>query len=492
MVMGFFNPKSPAILPTPDEDDDDTPFIKRRCFVVMPFGQKFDSQQLNELARTGFKIEPGANVERINFDHTYDKLIEPAVCAADIECTRSDKIGQSGYVHREMLESIATFDVVIVDITTQNANVFYELGIRHCFRQSTTILIRRQGTQIPFNITGMRVFDYDDSETPGPDGTSPLDKSQKLLTEVIKRSFRYRDNDSLVHNLLPNVTVRHTTFPIMDQLWIARDIVNVKKEPTGQKIGYVTGDLMHVRGVDAWVNPENTKMEMARMHDGSVSSLIRYFGAKRDRKGLVVRDTIRKTLDKIVGRAGVEPGTVIATWPGELGRTNNVKAIFHVAGLQGEPGYGYQTVRDYPGCVRRVLGEIERFNIAPYASTSPLRPGWLQPAPGRISSVVIPLFGSRSSPHSAQEVAMRLFRAAAVFLQQHPSAHLKSVYFLAYTDQDRNACDTALGGLAAGGYIEQPKRAVPPPPSAALTTSLFGIQDADGPASPAVPPAASA
>ena len=48
--------------------------------------------------------------------------------------------------------------------------------------------------------------------------------------------------------------------------------------------------------------------------------------------------------------------------PGALRGSNNVKALFHLAGLQGEPGYGYQPVRDYPNCLRRALREVERYN----------------------------------------------------------------------------------------------------------------------------------
>ena len=122
---------------------------RRKCFVAMPFGTK----------------------DSIDFDAVFRDLIRPAVeCelgkypefkdALGLECIRADNWNISGSVHREMIQHIVNSDVMIVDITTNNANVFYELGIRHSFRQYTTVLIRKEGERIPFNIAGMRVVDY--------------------------------------------------------------------------------------------------------------------------------------------------------------------------------------------------------------------------------------------------------------------------------------------------------------------------------------------
>src|SRR5215475_8182706 len=191
------NAQQTAFTPDP-EGEDDTIFIKRDCFVVMPFGQKLDSQALTRLAGTGLRIDPAANIVSIDFDRVFDALIEPAVQNASaelelaIECTRSDKIAQSGFIHKDMIQRLAVADVVVVDITTQNANVFYELGVRHCLRRSTTILIRRQGTHIPFNISGMRVFEYDDDDKEDDQGVSPRIRSIKALSDAIVQSFSHR------------------------------------------------------------------------------------------------------------------------------------------------------------------------------------------------------------------------------------------------------------------------------------------------------------
>ena len=64
-----------------------------------------------------------------------------------------------------MLSTILEDRVAVVDTSTLNANVFYELGVRHALRRSTTVLIQRKGSTRPFNIAGMATLDYE--TTPG-------------------------------------------------------------------------------------------------------------------------------------------------------------------------------------------------------------------------------------------------------------------------------------------------------------------------------------
>ena len=127
---------------------------KRTCFVVMPFGEKkdLDGQDIdfNDIYEYFFK----KTVEVLN---KIEKL--------EIECTRCDEIDESGSIHEKMFEHIYLSDIVVVDITTSNANVYYELGIRHALAKNVTVLIRRKATTpYPFNIQGLQVVEYDPSQ----------------------------------------------------------------------------------------------------------------------------------------------------------------------------------------------------------------------------------------------------------------------------------------------------------------------------------------
>lgn len=60
-----------------------------------------------------------------------------------------------------MIERLVCTDIVIADITNDNPNVYYELGIRHCARPCTTILIYDKSTRLPFDIQPLRAIPYE-------------------------------------------------------------------------------------------------------------------------------------------------------------------------------------------------------------------------------------------------------------------------------------------------------------------------------------------
>src|SRR3954452_15156330 len=93
------------------------------CFVLMPFGRKSDG--------TGATI---------NFDAVYRDLIAPAVRAAGLEPLRADEEVTGGIIHKPMFERLILCEYAVADLTTANANVFYELGVRHAVRPYTTVL----------------------------------------------------------------------------------------------------------------------------------------------------------------------------------------------------------------------------------------------------------------------------------------------------------------------------------------------------------------
>ena len=53
-------------------------------------------------------------------------------------------------------------EVVIAEISSSNANVFYELGYAHALDKPTVLLARR-GEVLPFDVSGYRVIFYDDT-----------------------------------------------------------------------------------------------------------------------------------------------------------------------------------------------------------------------------------------------------------------------------------------------------------------------------------------
>lgn len=121
--------------------------LKPICFMVMPFGIK-DTQQTNSAAPA-----------RLNFDRLWTDLFIPVVRDLGYEPVRADAdLGAS--IIRDMIERLTLSDLVIADLTVANANVFYEVGIRHAARPNGCVLVAASWSRQPFDTQSMRHEHY--------------------------------------------------------------------------------------------------------------------------------------------------------------------------------------------------------------------------------------------------------------------------------------------------------------------------------------------
>ncbi len=135
------------------------------CFVLMPFGQK-----------------KGASGATIDFDAVYRDLIHPAIEAAELEPIRADEEKVGGVIHKPMYERLLFCPYAVADLTTANANVFYELGVRHAVRPGSTVTLASSTTRLPFDVNHLRSLMY--SLGPGgvpTDPAAPRDALTALL-----------------------------------------------------------------------------------------------------------------------------------------------------------------------------------------------------------------------------------------------------------------------------------------------------------------------
>jgi nudix-type nucleoside diphosphatase (YffH/AdpP family) len=200
------------------------------------------------------------------------------------------------------------------------------------------------------------------------------------------------------------------------------------------RIGIKTGDIKLVRGVDLWVNSENTDMMMDRVIGRTISANIRYWGGERDEEGNLFEDTIANTLKQKIGRRGfVRLGTVVETEPGALSEFG-VKRILHVATVEGQgPGGGVRAnVERIADCVTRVLNYVDKRNSGFRMFRSVF------------NSILIPMLGAGDGGLSSEKVAPCIVEAAAGFQADHPQSLLRDIYLLAYTARDRAAIEEAL------------------------------------------------
>ncbi len=137
------------------------------CFILMPFG-----------------IKPATGGRSINFDAVYQEIIAPAVRAAGMEPLRADEEKHGGIIHKAMFERLLLCDYAIADLTTANANVFYELGVRHAVRPAATALIFASDLgALPFDVNNLRGLPY----SLGADGTpDQADKDSEALRQRLQ------------------------------------------------------------------------------------------------------------------------------------------------------------------------------------------------------------------------------------------------------------------------------------------------------------------
>src|SRR5213080_832825 len=135
------------------------------CFVLMPFGTKTDPNGL-----------------LIDFDSVYQHLIAPAIREAKLESLRADEEMSGGIIHKPMFERLVLCEYAVADLTTANANVFYELGVRHAVRPWSTVLIFAEGRPLPFDVAPMRALPYrlDDQGRPQDAAAARADLAERL------------------------------------------------------------------------------------------------------------------------------------------------------------------------------------------------------------------------------------------------------------------------------------------------------------------------
>ena len=155
----------------------------RTAFIVRPFGTR------TVLDRNKQELE-------IDFDRVDEKLITRALEAVNLQGGTTALITQAGNIREDMFELLVTADVVVADISIHNANVFYELGVRHATRTARTFLLRCDAQDVPFDLRTDRYLEY-----PAHEPERALD----ALIQGLRATLDSVEDDSPVLKLLPNL-----------------------------------------------------------------------------------------------------------------------------------------------------------------------------------------------------------------------------------------------------------------------------------------------
>jgi tetratricopeptide (TPR) repeat protein len=119
------------------------PEMRPHAFVIMPFGKK-----------------KGGDGSSYDFNAVYAQLIKPVLEMAGFEPFRADEETTSGDILTDMFQELLLADLCIADMSIDNANVFYELGIRHAFRKRGIVHIQAGRAYMPFDVFNVRTMPY--------------------------------------------------------------------------------------------------------------------------------------------------------------------------------------------------------------------------------------------------------------------------------------------------------------------------------------------
>jgi len=141
-----------------------------KCFAAMPFRERESTRP------KGF------------FGEVLRALIAPAGRDAGFEVSTANREG-SDVIQSTIVNQLLDADLVIADLTENNPNVLFELGMRVA-EDKPLALIRAKGTPAIFDVDNMlRVFEYDPNLW-----TSTIEHDRPKLTDHIKAAWENRES----------------------------------------------------------------------------------------------------------------------------------------------------------------------------------------------------------------------------------------------------------------------------------------------------------
>jgi hypothetical protein len=143
------------------------------AFMVMPFGRK-------ATGRTEKKVPA-----EIDFDALWDRVYQPVLeDGLGYRAVRADR-DVGALIITQMIQRLAIADLVVADITLPNANVYYEVGVRHAAMRQGCVLVSADWALPVFDLAQMRQLRF-----PLPDGAVKRKKAVSAALDVLGRDLK--------------------------------------------------------------------------------------------------------------------------------------------------------------------------------------------------------------------------------------------------------------------------------------------------------------
>ncbi|HZG24016.1 MAG TPA: tetratricopeptide repeat-containing protein, partial [Chitinophagaceae bacterium] len=267
-----------------------------------------------------FIVRPFGTKQGVDFDKVERELIQPALKKAGIAGSTTAAIMEQGNIREDMFSLLLTADLVVADLSIHNANVFYELGIRHALRDKRTFLIRCSMDEIPFDLKTDRYLSYDAADPAA---------SVEVLMNGLKATAWSDRQDSPVFYMLPKLEAQDPERLLAVPFDYAEEVgIAIAGRQTGK---------LSLLGIEAdgfpWEIPA-----------------LRLVGASQFK--LKLFDDARLTWEKIRGRypSDLEANTLLATIYQRLAESD----------MATQPNLGLELLQKSDEAIRRLLANYDR------------------------------------------------------------------------------------------------------------------------------------
>jgi hypothetical protein len=202
----------------------------KKIFIICPIGAE-DSE------------------DRKQSDQLMKYIIEAAVRELQLDCEiiRADRVSEPGRITMQIAREIGVSDLVIADLSRLNANVMYELGVRHGLGKPC-ILMAHQGQSLPFDLLDLRTIFYEFSLPGAEKASKELQLQIKAVQEgradvISKTMFSVNPQDS--YSTVDNG--RNIEYDVLVTLLESAGHVSRELEETKELVRLVGGIVVELR-----------------------------------------------------------------------------------------------------------------------------------------------------------------------------------------------------------------------------------------------------
>lgn len=182
---------------------------------------KQNEQKIDFKGKTCFFISPIGvenSPERIHSREVCKNLINPVLKSlgiAQVDLAVEHRTGAR--LHRVLLDKLVDSDLIIADLTGSNANVLYELGVRHA-TQKPCIQLLKVGDRARFDTAHIETLEYEFPRDNDDNPTGNLEAAKDQLRRLINKILAPNAEPPDILDLVDIIPLHRTSKPKFDSM----------------------------------------------------------------------------------------------------------------------------------------------------------------------------------------------------------------------------------------------------------------------------------